>query len=138
ERHRNRAERRAVAVRFIEYTLSEAGQKLWTYKPGAPGGPEKVTLRRLPLRRDFYPSTNPTFQARHEQHARYAADDLADPAIDPYNLAKNFTYYSRWTGGHFPFHRDWIRISCVDAGDELKEAWQAIIRGGGPTKQRAA
>ncbi len=27
---------------------------------------------------------------------------------------------------------------CVDAADELKEAWRAIIDGGGPAKQGAA
>ncbi|MDB5325108.1 MAG: hypothetical protein JWM57_677, partial [Phycisphaerales bacterium] len=33
-------ETRQVALHFIEFILSEDGQKLWTYKPGTPGGPE--------------------------------------------------------------------------------------------------
>jgi iron(III) transport system substrate-binding protein len=133
-----RRERREVAKRFIEFTLTEEGQRLWTYRPGEPGGPEKFALRRLPIRRDFYPSTNPVVQKRHEEHRKHAADDLADPTIDPYKLAERFVYYPRWTGSHFAFHRDLIRIMCVDAGDELKDAWQAVFRHGGPARQAAA
>jgi spermidine/putrescine-binding protein len=135
------AEHREIAVRFIEYTLSEAGQKLWCYKPGLPksaGGPEKYALRRLPIRRDFYPSTSPAMQKRFAEHQQYAVDKLGDPAVDPYQLAKQFTYYPRWTGSHFGFHRDLIRIMCMDAGDELKEAWRIIKEHGGPGRQGAA
>lgn len=117
------APNRAEAVRFMQFILSEDGQRLWTYKPGEPGGPEKYSLRRLPVRRDFYPSTNPAIQARHEIHAPHAADALADPTVDPYTLASSFTYYPRWTGGHFSMQRDLIRSMCIDSGDELRTAW---------------
>jgi ABC-type glycerol-3-phosphate transport system substrate-binding protein len=130
-----RRERREVAIRFIEFVLSEEGQKLWTYRPGTPGGPEKFTLRRLPVRRDFYPSTNPILNAKHLEHLRYAADNLADPQVDPYQVGEQFTYYPRWTGQHFAFHRDLIRVMCLDAGDELKAAWRSIIDHGGPAQQ---
>ena len=133
-----RKERRQIAIRFIEYVLSEDGQKLWTYRPGEPGGPEKFALRRLPIRRDFYPSTNPVIQARHQEHLKHSADNLADPTIDPYKLAEHFVYYPRWTSAHFNFHRELIRIMCVDAGDELKDAWHAINQHGGPQSQPAA
>jgi ABC-type Fe3+ transport system substrate-binding protein len=126
----SRRQTRDVAVRFIEFVLSEEGQRLWTYKPGTPGGPEKFYLRRLPIRRDFYPSTNPVMQKKHEEHAKHAADNLADPQIDPYKLAQQFTFYKRWTGDHFSVHRDLIRVMCMDAGDELREAWAAINRSG--------
>jgi iron(III) transport system substrate-binding protein len=119
-------ETREVAVRFIEFVLSEEGQRLWCYKPGEPGGPEKFALRRLPIRRDFYPSTNPGIQKKHEAHVKHSTDDLADPTVDAYRLAKEFVYYPRWTGSHFGFHRELIRIMCVDAGDELKDAWSTL------------
>ncbi len=57
------AEHRQTAVRFIEFVLSEQGQCLWTYAPGTPGGPEKFALRRIPIRRDFFPSDIPELQA---------------------------------------------------------------------------
>lgn len=117
-------ETREVALHFIEFVLSDDGQKLWTYKPGTPGGPEKYALRRLPIRREFYPSTNPAIDAVAKKHDQYAADDLADPNIDPYQVGKQFTYYPRWTGDHFAFFRTIVRAMCMDAGDELKAAWK--------------
>ncbi len=124
------APNRETAIRFIEFLLSEKGQRLWTYRPGTPGGPVKYALRRLPIRRDFYPpATN---------HLPYAADDLADPAVNPYALATNFTYRSRWTGQHFGVLRDLVRAMCLDSADELRGAWQAILEHGGPEKQAAA
>ena len=132
------ATHREIACRFITFVLSEDGQKLWTYKPGTPGGPEKFALRRLPILRSFYPSDVPAVQARHEAHARFAADDLADPATDPYTIAAAFTYYSRWTGQHFGVHRDLIRTMCMDSSAELQAAWSAILGAGGPEKQAEA
>jgi len=132
------APNRETAVRFIEFVLSEEGQKLWTYRPGTPGGPEKYALRRVPIRREFYPSNDPVLQARHEEHLQYAADNLADPAINPYALAEQFVYYRRWTGGHFGILRDLIRTMCMDSASELKTAWQAIMENGGPDAQPEA
>ena len=132
------AKNRELAVRFIEYVLSEDGQRLWTYKAGTPGGPEKFTLRRLPVRRDFYPSTQAAFQASHEEHARYAADDLSDPRVDPYQIAKTFVYNRRWTGDHFGVQRDLIKAMCMDSSDELREAWDAICNAGGPERNLPA
>lgn len=126
------APNRELAVRFIEFVLSEDGQRLWNYRPGTPGGPQRFALRRLPIRRDFYPSDIPEIQARHEAHARYTSDDLADPTVNPFSLAEQFTYVPAWTGRHFGIHRDLIRAMCMDAGDELSAAWGAIARAGGP------
>jgi hypothetical protein len=126
------APHRALAVRFIEFTVGTDGQRLWNYRPGTPGGPEKFALRRLPIRRDFYPSDCPAIQARYEAHRAFTSDPLGDPGVDPYQLAAHFTYIGRWTGRHFGIHRDLIRAMCLDSGDELRAAWDAIARAGGP------
>jgi len=138
KRREKQRELRRIAIRFIEFVLSEEGQRLWTYRPGEPGGPEKFALRRLPIRREFYPSARPAIERKHEEHLKHAADDLASPAIDPYQLAQRFVYYPRWTGSHFNFQRELIRIMCVDAGDELKDAWDAVRHHGGPQRQGEA
>ncbi|MFC1452362.1 ABC transporter substrate-binding protein [Verrucomicrobiota bacterium] len=132
------AEHRELAVRFIRFVLAEEGQKLWNYAPGTPGGPEKFALRRLPIRRDFYRSEDREFQAAFERHAKHTVDRLGDPSVDPYELAGQFTYRSRWTGGHFSIHRDLIRAMCLDAGEELRSAWGAILEQGGPGEQPEA
>lgn len=142
------AEHRETAIRFIEFILSEDGQRLWNYRPGTPGGPEKFALRRLPIRRDFYPAA-PETNVPHfakcgtlanpgQQACKYCVDDIADPAINPYALATNFTYRPRWTAAHFNVQRDLIRAMCLDSYDELRAAWQAIIRHGGPEQNAEA
>lgn len=127
------APNRKTAVRFMEFTLSEEGQSLWNQRVGTPGGPERFALRRLPIRRDFYPSDDhPGIQAAFEARAPYNSDDLADPSVNPYALAEQFVYVPAWTGRHFGIHRDLIRAMAMDAGDELSAAWAAISRAGGP------
>jgi len=132
------AEHRELAVRFITFVLGEDGQRLWNYAPGAPGGPEKFALRRLPIRRDFYPSNNPEIQRQYERHRAYTTDRLADPAVNPYALADRFIYHPRWTARHFNIQRDLIRAMCLDAGEELRAAWRAVLDNGGPRANPAA
>ncbi|MCO5044362.1 MAG: extracellular solute-binding protein [Verrucomicrobia bacterium] len=119
------APHRDLAIRFIEFVLTDDGQKLWTYRPGSPGGPIKYALRRIPIRRSFFPSSDPSIQAQHEQHLRYAMDNLADPQINPYSVNKRFTYRPRWTAAFFTVHSDLIRAMCLDASRELQRVWTA-------------
>lgn len=126
------APRRELAGRFIEYLLSEDGQQLWCYRPGEPGGPEKYALQRFPIRRDFYPSANPAFQASYERHRPHTTDDLGRPVLDAYRLAEEYVYRPRWTAGHFGLLRDLVRAMCLDAGQELRKAWGAMAEAGGP------
>ncbi|MDD4103383.1 MAG: ABC transporter substrate-binding protein, partial [Kiritimatiellae bacterium] len=132
------APHRELAVRFIEFTLGEAGQRLWNYRAGTPGGPQRFTLRRLPIRRDFYPSDDPVLQAAFERHRPNLSDTLWEPEVDAYRLGESFVYEARWTARHFGVQRDLIRAMCMDSGDELRRAWQAILENGGPDKNPAA
>jgi ABC-type Fe3+ transport system substrate-binding protein len=125
------APHKALAVRFLHYLLSEDGQKLWNYRPGEAGGPLKYALRRLPIRRTFYPSDITSVNNQFEKHHPHLTDNLADPAINPYVVGRKFTYVKRWTGHHFNIHRNLIKAMCLDAGEELKAAWKAIQEYGG-------
>jgi len=132
------APHRELAVRFIEYLLGKEGQQLWDYRVGTPGGPRRFALRRLPIRRDFYPSDDPVLQAAFEAHRPYLADPLWQPDTDAYRLGSAFRYEPRWTAAHFGIQRDLIRAMCMDSGDELKRAWQAVLKHGGPGHNPAA
>ncbi len=122
------AEHRELAVRFIEFALSEDGQKIWCYKPGTPGGPEKYALRRVPIRRDFFPSDDPAIKAKHLEYLKYSADNLADPQIDPYLIAGNFHYHAGWTGKYFGLLRDFVKVMCIDSSAELQNARSLATR----------
>lgn len=132
------APHRELAVRFIEFLLGSEGQQLWNYRVGTPGGPRRFALRRLPIRRDFYPSDEPALQRAFEAHRPYLADPLWQPDTDAYRLGSAFHYESRWTAAHFGIQRDLIRAMCMDSGDELKRAWRAIMAHGGPSQNPEA
>lgn len=118
------ARNRVVAESFIEYTLSLEGQKLWNFKVGTAGGPERFVLRRLPVRRDFY-----------------ARDDWkplrSDPEENPYEQKEQLVYRSAWTGDIFREMSFIIRVMCADTHGELVEAWRAIIAAPEPAKTKA-
>ena len=107
------APHRELARAFMEYVLSLDGQKLWDFKVGTPGGPQKYALRRLPIRRELYA---PEFAA-----------DRADPDAFPYEEARNFTYHPEWTAALFGPLRFVVRVMCVDPHEEARAALAALI-----------
>lgn len=102
-----------LATAFMEYVLSDAGQRLWSYRSQTPGGPQSVALRRLPVRRDFY---NPENLAL-----------MSDPEEMPFDKASDFHYEENWTNPAFNAIRFIIRVICVDAHEELRHAWKELI-----------
>lgn len=113
-----------AALAFIEYALSLDGQKLWNFRPGTPGGPERYALRRLPIRRDFYVE-------EFKPHR-------SDPDDAPYDVANPLVYHRDWTGGIFREMAFVIRVMCLDAHPELVAAWREIIQAGQPAEALAA
>jgi ABC-type Fe3+ transport system substrate-binding protein len=107
------ARHRAAAEAFIEFVLSEEGQRLWNQKPGTAGGPERYALRRLPVRRDYY---------AHQEWRVYQSD----PEANPYDQQEPLIYRPEWTGGLFREMAFIIRIMCQDTHDELRAAWREI------------
>ena len=114
----------AVAAAFIEYTLSLDGQKLWSFKPGAPGGPTTYALRRMPVRRDFY--AHPEWKPLR-----------SDPEDDPYDQRERFVYHEQWTGNLFREIGFVTRVMCLDTHRELVSAWRAINAAAEPRRSHA-
>lgn len=112
------APNRAVAEEFIAFVLSPEGQKLWNFKVGVPGGPERYALRRLPIRKELY-------------GAEYSAL-RSDPEVLPYKEAELFTYHPAWTGPLFKTMNFIIRVMCLDSHDEQSAAWKALVDAGFP------
>ena len=112
------APHREVAVDFIEFVLSMDGQKLWNYKAGTPGGPEHFSLRRLPVRKDFYVPKFETFRS--------------DPGVSPYEEGGQLIYHPEWTSALFREMALVVSVMCIDSHEELQEAWRAIRAAGMP------
>lgn len=113
----------ALGREFMEFVMSQAGQKLWCFRAGTPGGPEKYTLRRLAIRPDLYAP----------QWLQYEAD----PGVDPYSPGAGFVYHAGWTGSLFGVISFVIRTAFIDPHDELMDAWQALIQAGFPPRAMA-
>jgi ABC-type Fe3+ transport system substrate-binding protein len=113
-----------LAKAFIAYVLSVEGQKLWNWQAGVPGGPQRYTLRRLPILPELYA---PEFR-----------EVRSDPDVNPYELAKTFTYHEAWTGKLFRPIAFIFRVMCIDPHDELAEAWRALIAADFPPEATAA
>ena len=118
------AKNREIAVLFIEYVMSMEGQKLWNFKPGTLGGPERFALRRLPVRRDFY--------AQEEWKPL-----LSDPDETPYAQKDPLVYREAWTGRLFREMAFVIRVMCQDTHPELVAAWRAILAAPEPARAQA-
>jgi len=101
-----------IAMAFIDFVVSCEGQKLWDFRPGTPGGPLRYSLRRLPIRREFYREPLRSF--------------MADREADPYRDAQAFHYNESWTAPLFSTLRFLVRVMCIDSREELVAARAAI------------
>lgn len=113
-----------LATAFIEFVLGDPGQRLWSFRAGAPGGPAHSALRRLAARRDFYTPANLV--------------NMSDAGAMPYDKARLFTYHAEWTGAAFSTLRFLIRVLCVDSHREQRAAWRALVVAGFPPEAVAA
>lgn len=104
--------------------MSAEGQKLWNWKAGAPGGPAKYALRRLPILPALYAPEYKPFRS--------------DPDVAPYQTAGAFEYHPKWTGPLFQATSFIVRCMCVEPHQELAAAWRALIAAGFPPEASAA
>ena len=105
-----------LSRRFIEYCLSEEGQALWQFRAGtsadpasgAPAGPERFELRRMPVRRDLY--------------ARFG-DRMVDQ-VDPWLVASAVPDPD---SSMRSFIAPLFAAAAMDRAPLLQAAWDAIV-----------
>jgi iron(III) transport system substrate-binding protein len=112
-----------LAMAFMEFVLSPQGQKLWNFRPGTEGGPVEASLRRLPVRRDFYTAEN--------------LASMSDAGLLPFEQAEQFTYRPEWTGSLFNAVRFLVKVMCIHVHQDQQRAWKAIIEAGFPPRALA-
>jgi ABC-type Fe3+ transport system substrate-binding protein len=99
-----------LAVKFVEFVLSEDGQKLWLFKKGVPGGPKEFELDRM--------SVIPGLPQRYPKES--AVPD------DPFKWIGTFTYDSGKGSLRWAILNDLIGACLIDTHPELVAAWQRI------------
>jgi ABC-type Fe3+ transport system substrate-binding protein len=118
------APHRELATEFIDFVLSREGQKLWNFKVGAPGGPERYALRRLPVLPELYA---PEYDALR-----------SDPGERPFEQAREFVYHAAWTAPLLRSLSFVVRVMCVDTERDLSDAYRALFSHGFPARATAA
>lgn len=113
-----------LANMFIDWLLTDEAQRLWNTKLGAPGGPHRYALRRLPILPHLYGESERAYRS--------------DPDVDAYADAASFDYRAEWTAPLFNPMRLIIRVMCLDTANELRAAWRAMIAAGMPADAMAA
>jgi ABC-type Fe3+ transport system substrate-binding protein len=103
-----------AARAFVDFVLSEAGQKLWYLKTGAPGGPESTNLLRMPVRADMY--------------EKFAADSPVK--MNPFKQSGGFTYNAELGTLRYSAISDLLGATIVDCHGELVDAWKGAIDSG--------
>jgi hypothetical protein len=98
-----------LAIRFVEFVLSEHGQRLWIARAGAPGGPMHQSLRRMPIAPLVYAD-----QRNFTDH------------VDPFGQQLGFPTSSA-RKSTFRILAKLIELSCIDPLDELRETRRAIV-----------
>ncbi|HYQ04191.1 MAG TPA: extracellular solute-binding protein [Polyangiaceae bacterium] len=117
------APHRSLAVEFIEFVVSEAGQKIWSFRRGTPGGPQRHALHRLPVNRSLYAPAYDQYRS--------------DPISNPYDPKRTFTYHKEWTQAIYRDIAFVVRVMCIDPLPELKDAYSALAANGFPAEATA-
>jgi iron(III) transport system substrate-binding protein len=112
-----------LAQGFVEFLLTKEAQMIWNSEVGTAMGPKYRALRRLPIRRDLYQGET--------------LEMMMDKDAAPYVAAAEFTYDGSLTGHLFTPLRTIVRVMCIDSGEELKEAWAALIEADFPPEATA-
>jgi ABC-type Fe3+ transport system substrate-binding protein len=100
-----------VAQRFVEYVLSDDGQKLWMLDAGAEGGPTDFLLGRMSVIPSLF-------------------DELADVTvvpINPFEVESSLDYDADLGSSRWSFVNDLIGSMVIDSHEDLIAAWSDII-----------
>jgi len=111
-----------AARQFMEFVLRPEGQRLWTLTAGAPGGPRKFTLDRLPILPALYPE---------------AAAQSAAAEINPFKVPPADFYSAAKENLRQPLLADYLRVTLVENHASLKKAWKTLIDAGLPADRAA-
>ncbi len=99
-----------LAELFVQFVLSEEGQKLWILRAGAPGGPREFTLYRLPVM--------PGLIERYPEHTAVT--------LDPFQFEAGVEFDSAKMSKRWRILNDLFGAHIIDTHDELARAWRRV------------
>lgn len=103
-----------TAQRFVDFVLSEEGQRLWFLPRGHAEGPKQFSIERMSVRPDFY--------------QRYKG--VSNIEFSPFDLKQSFVYNSKLGRDRREVLAAMVGALLVDTHSELQAAWRAVIARG--------
>jgi ABC-type glycerol-3-phosphate transport system substrate-binding protein len=97
---------------FVDFVMSEEGQRLWFLKAGSPGGPAKYDLMRLPVLPKIYD--------RYE-----AAVKVVD--VNPFTFTSSFSFDSAKASARREVLGDLMKSTLIQPQKELRACWKAVL-----------
>ena len=110
-----------TAQRFVDFVLSEEGQRLWFLPRGHPQGPKQFSIERMSVRPDFY--------------KRYHG--VSNIEFSPFDLKQSFRYDAKLSRERREVVAALAGALLVDTHEELQAAWRSIIQRGLPAREVA-
>ena len=110
------APHRRTAERFLDFVLSEDGQKLWFLPRGHPEGPQQFSIERMSVRSDFY--------------RRYRG--VSNIEFSPFDLPQSFLYDAKLSRERREVVAALVGALLVDTHSELVAAWRSMVARGMP------
>ena len=108
------APHREAAIRFIEFVLSEEGQKLWILRQGEPDGPQQFELGKFSVLPGLYPQVEGRTPVR----------------LNPFAWKSDFVYDAARGSARWNVVNDLIGTLIIDPHQHLKAAWEQAIQAG--------
>ena len=99
-----------TAQRFIDFVLSDTGQKLWFLPRGHPEGPKQFSLERMSVRPDIY--------------RRYRG--VGSIEFSPFDLKQSFQYDAKLSRERREVVAALAGALLVDTHDDLRAAWRKV------------
>jgi ABC-type Fe3+ transport system substrate-binding protein len=100
----------SVAATFVDFVMSDAGQKLWFLRKGAPGGPTRTQLNRFTVLPDLY--------------GRFREDAAVD--LNPFTWQSDLVYDSERASARWSVLNDLIGAMVIDSHLPLQRAWRDL------------
>jgi ABC-type Fe3+ transport system substrate-binding protein len=111
-----------TARMFLDFVMSEDGQKLWMLKAGAPGGPEKHSLLRSSILPFMY--------------EKYAS--VSTVKVNPFEFKGALRLDAEKAAARRLLLADLMKSMMMQPQPELRECWRAAVATGDPKKYIAA
>ncbi|MBM3241536.1 extracellular solute-binding protein [Candidatus Poribacteria bacterium] len=99
-----------LAQKFVEFVLSQEGQKLWMLKKGEPDGPKQFNLNRGSVLPELYEKLG----------------KRSSVPVNPFQFKSNFKYDFQKGGDLWTILNDLVGALIIDPHKELIAAWEAI------------